>query len=249
MRSRRLWAAAFAVFALVIGGGNASACGLLELCPDGADGPERTGSAPRTERWLLDAINGEREQRGLSPVAWDASLDDMATQHARRMARAARVFHNEEGLRARRARTGETLGENVGVGVDLDDVHAAFVASAPHRHTLLGPYARVGLGIVRRGPEAYVVEVFATRGGHRVAPADASALSSGQEPPRRSLAARGEPVLVRVARAPRPTPPALATRPSGASTQPVIPILVIGGLIAGLRVLRRVRIWTGSANG
>lgn len=242
MRARLAWLAAAAAFALGAGSVPADACTLLQPCTSGPSRPSGS-STPKTERWLLDAINDARAARGAGRVAWSQGLDELATVHARRMAKAARVFHNEPGLRARRAQTGETLGENVGVGTDLDDIHAAFMASSSHRHTLLGPFERVGLGIARRGAEVYVVEVFATDGAWG---ASAGAPHAAAEPRKARSAVNqrpaGHPVLVGRTDAPRAAAPLIAS-PTPAAPSGTVPwILAIGGGLAiGLLGAQRAR--------
>ena len=240
MRAARGISLAFAAaITLATGATPALACDLLQVC---TSGPQKGGSQradkPRSEAWMLGAINDARAQHGAGSLTWDASLDRLATAHAERMAKAARVFHNEAGLRARRAQTGETLGENVGLGVDLDDVHDAFLASASHRHTMLGPFDRIGLGVVRRAGEVYVVEVFATRSGYGNAASPSHADASSDVTGRRAHAKlAGEPVLVHSGAAPRPAAPMVAVQASGRSSNPLI---LLGGAIV-LFGLRKVR--------
>lgn len=240
MRAARAITLAFAAtIALTIGATPSLACGFLEICTTDPQTDETQRSRqPKTEAWLLGAINDARAQHGAGSLTWDASLDSLATSHAKRMAAATRLFHNEAGLRARRAQTGETLGENVGLGVYLDDVHEAFLASTSHRRTMMGPYERVGLGIVRRSGEVYVVEVFASRGGYlSVAQASHSDTSTEATGSRARPRAGGEPVLVRSEAAPRPAPPMVAVQARGSSANP---LLLLGGALV-LLGLRRVR--------
>lgn len=224
------------------------ACGFLEVCTEQPSGGDRAEPKPKSERWMLGAINSARTQRGASALTWDASLDALATKHAKRMAAAAEVFHNEAGLRERRARTGETLGENVGVGADLGDVHEAFLASASHRHTLLGPFARIGLGVARRAGEVYVVEVFATRPGYGTTThgaVSANPIRTQHAASRRGPS--GEPVLVRAATAPRAAAPVLAAQPRHSAANPLPWLGIAAGVVGiGIRRARRVGRWVRS---
>lgn len=238
MRSRRLLAAAAAVFALVSAPGPSWSCELLELCVSSGSSPQpRTAPAPRGAAWLLSAINEERRANGVPTVAGDASLDAFATEHANRLARAARVFHNEAGLAERRSRTGESLGENVGLGADVPGVHRAFLGSASHRATILSDWDRVGLGIARRAGETYVVEVFAREGAvQRAQPAVPQ--------PVRKAGPAGHPVLVgrHAADASAPQPSLAVSQPSRFGPLPWVGLGVVG---LGIQLARRLRRWIG----
>lgn len=241
---RAVIALSVAASALVAGQIPARACPLLQDC---TSTPQQANQPPKTERWLLNAINVARSNHGRAPVRWDASLDAMATAHAKRMAAAAQTFHNGAGLRERRAQTGETLGENVGVGPDLDDVHRAFLASASHRQTLLGPFERVGLGVVRkRSGEVYVVEVFASDRGYGSAPSRPATAAPAQPDRRRvaSVKRDGEPFLVGERRSPRPAAPVLAAQahPGGPGPLPWSRV-GLGVLVLAATQLRRYRRW------
>ena len=52
-------------------------------------------------------------------------------------------------------------GENVGYGGDIDQVHAALLASQGHRADILNPhYSQVGIGVVRSGGTVWVTIDF-----------------------------------------------------------------------------------------
>jgi uncharacterized protein YkwD len=238
MRAVRAVSAAFtAALLLVTGSTPALACDLLEICTEGSSPTEPSVSRDRTATWMVGAINAARADAGARRVTRDGSLDDLALGHARRMAKAAGSFHNQEGLRARRAETGETLGENVGVGPDLESVHRAFLGSSSHRHTLLGAaYERIGLGVVRRGGEVYVTQVFATRPGYGyAAPASRPASDVVTRPASRP---EGDPVRVRSLAMQR-VPPALAPAVARTPSEPGLWV----GLSLGALVLATRRIW------
>ena len=56
------------------------------------------------------------------------------------------------------------VGENVGVGGSVDEVHASFLGSTEHRRAILSrSYDSMGIGVAERNGQVWVVEVY--RGG------------------------------------------------------------------------------------
>lgn len=96
------------------------------------------------EGTFLSRINSSRASAGLPPVEryWD--LTDDARAHTNRMIDAGHIYHNSNlgGV------TGvwQALGENVGVGIDANSLHDAFMGSSSHRANILGNYNYVGIG-------------------------------------------------------------------------------------------------------
>lgn len=117
--------------------------------------PPASADAPGN---LLTSINDARAARGLDPVApyWD--LDDDARAHSEEMAAAGQLYHNPD---LAGVTTGwEALAENVGVGATANQVHRAFMDSAPHRDNILGDYNYVGIGTTMSGGLMWVTVVF-----------------------------------------------------------------------------------------
>jgi uncharacterized protein YkwD len=109
---------------------------------------------------LVGLINGVRAGLGLAPYAVDPELAANAERWARSMAAAAKMSHQGDlsvGLSAPWVR----LGENVGVGLDVQVVHNALVASPGHYANLADPaFGFVGVGVVESGGTLYVAEEF-----------------------------------------------------------------------------------------
>ncbi len=111
------------------------------------------------EQRLVDLINAERSARGISPLVVVPDLMVGAEEQAARMADAGKIFHNPD--------LGDittdwyVLGENVGMGGDIDSLHQAFMNSSGHRANILNPdFDGVGVGVVWKGGIPYVSEVF-----------------------------------------------------------------------------------------
>jgi len=104
-------------------------------------------------------VNTERISRGLKPFGWDDELAVKARNWAERMADANSVMHSD--LAAGISRGWGVLGENVGAGRSIDEVHTAFMNSPDHRKVILsGAYDTMGIGVYERDGQFWVVEVY-----------------------------------------------------------------------------------------
>lgn len=97
------------------------------------------------EGTLISRINGARAGAGLAPLEQYWDLTDDARAHTDAMIGAGHIYHNP-GL-AGVTGVWEKLGENVGVGIDADSLHDAFMASSGHRANILGDFNYVGVGV------------------------------------------------------------------------------------------------------
>ncbi len=97
------------------------------------------------EGTLVSKINSSRAANGLAPLEtyWDLT-DDARLQSARMMDQGA-ISHNPS--LASVTGVWQKLGENVGMGVDLNALHSAFMNSPAHRNNILGDYNYVGVGV------------------------------------------------------------------------------------------------------
>jgi uncharacterized protein YkwD len=105
------------------------------------------------EQSLLAAINAARAANGAPPLRIGTRLQRAADAHSAAMARSGSFTHGNwyRRLRAHGVR-GRTLGETIAWGVGSDGTAQAIVAmwlaSPPHRATMLRPgFRRVGVGI------------------------------------------------------------------------------------------------------
>ena len=106
------------------------------------------------EQSLIQAINNARTARGVPPVRVGVCLRRAARSHSRTMARTGSFAHGDWYRRLRRHGVrGRTLGETLAWGVGVDGTASAIVAmwlaSPPHRATMLSrSFRRVGVGVV-----------------------------------------------------------------------------------------------------
>ena len=152
---------------------------------------------------FVAAINGARASAGLPGLAVAGDLAAVAQGQAQRMAASGTLYHNPN---LATEVTGYRLaGENVGYGPSTSAIHAAFMASPPHRANILNTrYTQVGVGVVvDGGGVTWVAEVF-----------------------RQPLSAPA-PVPVAPAPAPKLTPkpvPPPAPKPAAPTPKPAVPV-------------------------
>jgi uncharacterized protein YkwD len=105
------------------------------------------------EQTLVEAINQTRAAHGLPTLRVGVRLQRAARAHSRAMARSGAFTHGDWYRRLRRHGVrGRMLGETIAWGVGSDGTAAAIVgmwmASPPHRETLLQRgFRRVGVGV------------------------------------------------------------------------------------------------------
>src|SRR5689334_6335404 len=126
--------------------------------------------ATRPERYLFEAANRERRAAGLPPLKWNEPLATAARAHAKEMARQNTVSHRlpgEAALPGRAAKAGahfSWLSENIVQSRDAAGAHSQFMKSAAHKANLLdADMNAVGIGVVERHGQLFVVEDFAQR--------------------------------------------------------------------------------------
>ncbi|HVF76097.1 MAG TPA: CAP domain-containing protein [Acidimicrobiales bacterium] len=166
-------------------------------------------SAPGTavtndEAALASLVNGARAAAGLPALAVSGGLSDVARSHSASMAAAGDIYHS--GALGSTVGTAvpnwTSVGENVGVGATVAEVHAALMASGSHRANILGDYNVLGVGVVRSADgRLWVTELFAKTATVVVEPAPTLV-------PEPVLAPVDTTVVTPAAVAPAPTPKA-----------------------------------------
>lgn len=98
----------------------------------GTTGCETTNADRAHVAWL---VNNSRNQAGIPPLASNANLDLKADQHAQKMRNECRIYHSvlTEGVTIKWTK----LGENVGRGSTMDQVHTAYMNSPGHRANIM----------------------------------------------------------------------------------------------------------------
>jgi uncharacterized protein YkwD len=121
------------------------------------------------EQELLEMANQVRAQRGAPRLQMDPGLSQAARAHAIAMAQQQQLSHQlsgEASLTQRLAATSDVrtdrAGENVALGVGVEQVQEHLLQSPAHRANLLNPdFNLAGLAVVRLGAQLYVAQDFA----------------------------------------------------------------------------------------
>lgn len=122
-------------------------------------GVQAVQAASGDESGFVSRINAERSQRSLRTLVWSEELAQVARRHSQRMANEDHLHHNPN-LRYE-VGNWEVLGENVGYGPGVGDLHQAFMNSQSHRANILDSvYTQVGVGTVWRDGTLWVTQVF-----------------------------------------------------------------------------------------
>jgi uncharacterized protein YkwD len=131
---------------------------LLALLLPGATPP--AAASGDAEAGFVAAVNGARGAAGLPALQVAGDLVAVARQHASRMAGSDHLHHN--GGLGGAVGGWDKIGENVGHGPDVADLHAAFLASPSHRANILDPeWTEIGVGVVADAAgDLWVTQVF-----------------------------------------------------------------------------------------
>lgn len=160
---------------------------LVASAPAPQPAPAGDPAAPAEEqiaRAVFDRVNGEREARGLEPVAWNDALATVARDWSTEMADTG-VFEHQDirallqgdelsGFRA----VGENIFSATGP-VPAGTIHAGWMRSDGHRANVLDPgWDRLGVGVFC-APDG---SVWATQEFGRTAGSDLPAVASATPP-------------------------------------------------------------------
>jgi hypothetical protein len=124
--------------------------------------------ASSAEQELMDAVNRERKERGLSILKWDDGLARAANKHAELMAEQKLLQHqlpDEPGLAQRAHDAGARFShitENIGTADFADKFHEGWMHSPGHRANILDPQIdSIGISVVEGEEHLFAVEDFA----------------------------------------------------------------------------------------
>jgi hypothetical protein len=119
------------------------------------------------EKRILEELNHERINNGLSPLAWNEQAAAAARAHTRLLVENARLSHqfpSETSLPERLGTTGARFtvaAENVARTEWIEDVHPALMGSSGHRANVLSPrYNAIGIGVIEEKGSIFVTQDF-----------------------------------------------------------------------------------------
>jgi cysteine-rich secretory family protein len=183
------------------------ACSLLGL--------QSVGARTSDESGFLSKANAERTSRGIGALAWSEDLAAVARNHSNEMAQRDELYHNPR--LANEVDGWEELGENVGYGNSVPELHDAFMASNVHREAILhGRFTKIGIGTTWRDGVLWVTEVFERPFGSPQSSSTKKVVRKPKSSPPRRSGGR----TLRSPAAPAAAP-AAAVRPPGRSASPV----------------------------
>jgi cysteine-rich secretory family protein len=117
-----------------------------------------------SERLFGKLMNAARERAGLPKLSLDPEASKVARKHTTEMVEKDLLHHTPSSSLVRRVTRWEILGENVGVGGDVDSLHHAFMDSPPHRANILfSKFRHVGIGVKTRDGRMWVTVILENR--------------------------------------------------------------------------------------
>ena len=140
---------------------------LLSLAPSpGGVGPAPPSAplASTLERQTHARVNKYRASEGLTALAWNDLIADLARQHSQDMARGATDL-GHDGFEDRVAAIGQTLpwsdaAENVSQATGADAALKDWLNSRGHRSNIEGDFDLTGVGAATRKGAPYVTQIF-----------------------------------------------------------------------------------------
>lgn len=130
------------------------------------------------ESQFIASVNAARQSNGQAPYSVAGDLTSIARQHSANMASQQSLYHNPS--LTSQVPNWQAVGENVGEGPDVSDIHTAFMNSVEHRDNILDhDFTQIGVGVsVDKNGIVWVTEDFREPMGGSTASSSASSSSS-----------------------------------------------------------------------
>ena len=146
-RPRWRWLPALAVATLLAGWAAPARSHAQITAADEGTRTATVAADPGAEAQFISRINSLRASKGLRQLQVSGELTGVARRWTDRMVANGKISHNPN-LGSEVSGNWTKLGENVGVGYDVDGLMKAFINSAPHYHNLVDPdWNYVGVGV------------------------------------------------------------------------------------------------------
>ena len=112
------------------------------------------------EAQFVAKMNAARQASGLAPYSVASDLAAVARNHSQQMASQQSLYHNPS--LTTQVQNWQAVGENVGEGPSVSDIHTAFMNSPEHRANILDhDFTQVGVGVaVDKNGIVWVTEDF-----------------------------------------------------------------------------------------
>ncbi len=184
--------------------------------------PATAAPTPEAEADFVARIAGERAAVGIPSYTMAADLVAVARRHSEDMAREDRLYHNPR--LASDVQNWDAVGENVGTGETVENIHRAFMESATHRSEILSTrFTEVGVGVVVRDGVVWVTQVFRRPSSAGSTPAPGAVADA--PPPTTTLRASRSPVPTTAVPEAVPVPTTLPVAVAASPTTTAIELL------------------------
>ncbi len=182
-----------------------------------AGGTEDASASGSDEAAFVAALNQVRANAGLPALTVNSHLANLSRGHAQVMADAGEIFHADP-ISAGYSGAWSRIGENVGVGANVQVLVDAFVASPGHYANIVDPaFTQIGVGVVWRDTALYTTHRFLQ------VPGETATTTTTAPPPTATTA----PPVVTTSPPPTTTagtsPPAPPTTPPSTTVPPLAP--------------------------
>ena len=116
------------------------------------------------ERGFAKRINDVRGVAKRGMLRLDPELSRAARLHTREMVKQDKLYHTPSDKLSKRVTNWTVLGENVGVGGDVQSLHEAFMASPAHADNVLyDSFRHMGVGTIKADGKLWVTVIFEAR--------------------------------------------------------------------------------------
>lgn len=121
-----------------------------------------TGCLSADQTKDIDLVNASRKSAKLRTLTADTTASAKAQSWSVHMSRTGVLEHTGGGSKVDPSGLTNwcSVGENVGYGSSVQQVHDAFMRSAAHKAHILGNYTRIGTGVYKSGTRYWVTEIF-----------------------------------------------------------------------------------------
>lgn len=143
-----------------IAAGAAAALAFAAVLPAQTAGADATcWDYKHAEKRFARKINRVRNARDKRKLSLDPEISKVARVHSRKMLKDNALYHSRN--LGSHVTNWSVLGENVGVGGGVTQLHKAFMKSEAHKDNILyGSFKHVGVGVARSDGVMWVTVVF-----------------------------------------------------------------------------------------
>ena len=154
--SRRLFRRALAPLLAAVAVGSTAGTAFTIVVPSAA----YADSTYSMEAQFIAKLNAARQANGQAPYSVASDLTSVARQQSANMASRQSLYHNPS--LTTQVQNWQAVGENVGEGPNVEDIHTAFMNSPEHRANILDhDFTQVGVGVsVDKNGIVWVTEDF-----------------------------------------------------------------------------------------